>query len=209
MWMRLDTLHFSGQAFGHSWPVVDFPFRINEGDVGVWIDDARHAKILVDALAAPLVLGLHPTGDFKTVLFQRPVFFFPEFSPFIGLGCLVLTRVQTNVNDGCRCFRGDFRTYVRFLPGRQLAVHDHAGDTDTLLAARLTDGVKTGTKEQLSEDFLDASFWNAWSVVLCLKLNDVLLVVDFGDLDFDFRQNTSFFACVERIVNGFFDGGDE
>ena len=65
------------------------------------------------------------------------------------------------------------------------------------------------TKEQLSEDLLNAAFWNAGAVVFGLKFNDVLFVVNLGDFDLDFGQDARFFAGVQRIVNGFFDRRDE
>ena len=68
-----DAFHFPRQAFGHPWPVMGLAIRVLKDDVGVRIHDAGHAQVLVDALASALVLGLHPTGDFKPVLFHRPI----------------------------------------------------------------------------------------------------------------------------------------
>ena len=94
-------------------------------------------------------------------------------------------------------------------PGGQLTVHDHAGDADALLAARLANGVEAGSEQQLPEHLLDASFWNPRPVVFGLKFDDVFLVVYFGDLHAYVGQDASLFAGVQRIVNGFFDGRDE
>ena len=205
----LDALHFSRQTFGHPRPVVDLAVGVHEGDVGVRVDDARHPEVLVDALATALVFGLHAAGNFQTVFFHGPVVPFPQLTTFVGLRGLVLAGVQTDVDDGSGGFRGDFRTHVRFSTGGQLAVHDDTRDTDALLTSGLADGVETGTKQQLSEDLLDASLRNAGAVVFGLQFNDVLLVVDLGDLDTNFREDTCFLTSVQRVVHGFFDGRDK
>ena len=69
--------------------------------------------------------------------------------------------------------------------------------------------METGTKQQLSEHLLDASLRNAGAVVFGLQFNDVLLVVDLGDLDTNFREDTRFLTSVQRVVHGFFDGRDK
>ena len=96
-----------------------------------------------------------------------------------------------------------------FPAGRQLAVHHDASDPDALLTSGLADGVEARTEQQLTEHLLDAALWNAGTVVLGLQFDDVLLVVDLRDLDANLRKNTGLFASVQRVVNGFFDGGDE
>ena len=72
-----DALDLPRQAFGYTWPMVDFTVRVFEGDVGVRVDDARHSQVLVDALTASLVFGLHSAGDFEPVLLQGSIGFFP------------------------------------------------------------------------------------------------------------------------------------
>ena len=100
VWVGFDALDLPREAFGYTWPMVDFTFRVFEGDVGVRVDDARHSQVLVDALTSPLVFGLHSTGDFEPVLFQGSIGSLPEFTTFVGLRRLVFASVQSNVNDG-------------------------------------------------------------------------------------------------------------
>ena len=80
--------------------MVNLTFRVFERDVGVGIDDAGHPKVLVDALSASLVLGLHATGDFETVILHLAVGKFPEFPTFVGFCRLVLASVQPDIDDG-------------------------------------------------------------------------------------------------------------
>ena len=98
--MGFDALHLSGQSFGHPRPVVNFTVRVLERDVGVWIDDAGHPEVLVDALSASLILGLHATGDFEAVFLHLAVGEFPELPTFVGFRRLVLASVQPDVDDG-------------------------------------------------------------------------------------------------------------
>ncbi len=97
---RFDALDLPRQALGHTWPMVDFTVGVNKRDVSVWVDNARHAQVLVDALAATLIFGLHTAGDFKSVFFERTIGFFPKLSAFVALRRLVFARVQPDVNDG-------------------------------------------------------------------------------------------------------------
>ena len=84
-----------------------------------------------------------------------------------------------------------------FPAGRQLAVHHDPGDPDALLTSGLANGVEARTEQQLAEHLLDASLWNAGTVVFGLQFDDVLLVVDLRNLDADIRKNTSFLASVK------------
>ena len=80
--------------------MVNFTFRVFERDVSVRVDDAGHPKVLVDALSASLILGLHAAGDFETVFLHLAVGEFPEFPTLIGFRGLVLAGVQSDVDDG-------------------------------------------------------------------------------------------------------------
>ena len=80
--------------------MVNFAVRILERDVGVRVDDAGHPEVLVDALSATLILGLHPAGDFETVFLHLAVGKFPEFPTLVGFRRLVLAGVQPDVDDG-------------------------------------------------------------------------------------------------------------
>ena len=65
------------------------------------------------------------------------------------------------------------------------------------------------TEQQLAKHLLYAAFWNAGAVVFGLQFHDVFLVVELGDFHPDVGQNTRFFAGIQRVVHGFFDGGDQ
>ncbi len=87
---------------------MDFPVWVLKGDVGVRVDDAGHAQVLVDALSSALVLGLHATGDFQAVFLEGAVGQFPDFPVLVGFRGLVFPSVQTDVHHGGGGFGSDF-----------------------------------------------------------------------------------------------------
>ncbi len=106
--VRFDALHFARQTLSHPWPVVNLAVRVDEGDVGVRVDDARHAKVLVDTLPSSLILCLHPAGDFQAVFFHRTVGALPQLTPFVGFRGFVFARVKPDIDDGRRGLGCDF-----------------------------------------------------------------------------------------------------
>ena len=83
MGVRFDALHFARKALGDPWPVMNIAIRVNERDVGVRVDDACHAQVLVDALSPSLIFGFHSARHFQTVFLERTVFEFPKFPSFV------------------------------------------------------------------------------------------------------------------------------
>ena len=65
------------------------------------------------------------------------------------------------------------------------------------------------SKQQLAEDFLNALLRNSRSVVFHNEFDDVFLGVEFFDGYIDRWQNTCFFTCIERVIDGFLDSGDQ
>ncbi len=98
---------------------------------------------------------------------------------------------------------------MRLSPRGELTVHHHARDPDALLTARLPNGVKTGTEQQLAEHLLDAPLRDAGAVVFRLELDDVLLVIDFRHLHSNIGQDTCFLTRIQGVVNGFLHRGDK
>ena len=209
MGVWLDAFDLGREAFGHPRPVVDFAFGIGECDICMRIDDARHAEVLPNALTALLILRLHLGSYFGAVLFCRAVFIVPNFSSLVGFCRLVFPSIKANVDHRSGWLARNLRAHVCCSSRRQLAVHDHASDSDSLLTSGLSDGVKPRTKEQLSKHLFDAFLGYARSIVLHNELDDVFLGVNFLNDNPDGRKNTRFFTSIKGVVDSFFHGCDE
>ena len=140
--VRLDGADLAWQPFGDARPVRRLPVRVDEGDAGVRVDDARHAQVLPDALLAALELGLHAAAHVEAGHLLRAVLKDPRNALFLALDGLVRLGVKTQFHFHGRRFAGDFGAHVRGFPGGELAVHHHARDADALLTAGLADGVE-------------------------------------------------------------------
>ena len=207
--VRLDGADLARQPFGDARPVRRLPVRVDEGDAGVRVDDARHAQVLPDALLAALELGLHAAAHVEAGHLLRAVLKDPRNALFLALDGLVRLGVKAQFHFHGRGFAGDFGAHVRGFAGGELAVHHHTRDADALLTAGLADGVEARTEEQLSEHLGDAVAGDAGAVVLDLQFDDVALRIGLADADFDVRQNARFLARVEGVVHGLLDGRDE
>ena len=93
----------------------------------------------------------------------------------------------------------------RFARG-QNAVHAGRADADALLAAAHAHSVEFGAVQQLAEDEGNLLFQDARPVVLHGDFEAVR--PGFFHADPDFREDAGFFAGVKRVVDGFFDGGE-
>src|SRR5262245_31190050 len=67
--------------------------------------------------------------------------------------------------------------------------------------------MKLRAVEELREDFGNLRFDDARTVVFDRDFEAIL--GELGDLDDDLRKDARFFASVERVVDGFLDGGEE
>ena len=140
--VRLDGADLARQPFGDARPVCCLAVRVDEGDAGVGVDDARHAQVLPDALLAALEFGLHAAAYVEAGHLLRAVLKDPRNALFLALDGLVRLGVKTQFHlHGCR-LAGDFGAHVRGFSGGQLAVHHDTGDADALLTAGLADGVE-------------------------------------------------------------------
>ncbi len=186
-----------------------FAVGVDEGDGGVRVDDARHAKVLPDALLAALVLRFHSAGDLESGELLGPVLQHPRNALLVGFHRLVRLGVKAQQHLDGRGFSGDFGAHPGRPAGGELAVHHDPGDADALLPSRLTDGVEAGTEQQLPEDLRDVVPRNTRAVVLHFKFEHVALDVHLADLNADVRQDARFFARIERVVHRFLHRGDE
>jgi hypothetical protein len=93
------------------------------------------------------------------------------------------------------------------LPCRQHPVHAGGTDSDPLLAAAHPQPVELRAVQQLAEDQRDLLLHDSRSVVLDTDLEAV--VARLLHVDPDFRQDPRLFAGVQRVVDGFFDRGQQ
>ena len=155
-----------------------FAIRIDKKNVCMGIDNTRHSEVLPDRLTTSLIFCLHGRLDLQTVDFFSPI-----DSILIGLYGLVLPCIQANVNGNSRCFFRNLRFNVRRVSSRQLGIHDHTSDSNSLLATRLANCMETRTEQKLPEYFLDACTRNTRSIIFNFQLENVFLVIQFCNLD--------------------------
>jgi hypothetical protein len=101
----------------------------------------------------------------------------------------------------------DFRDDFHRLAGRQHPVHARRADADPLLAATHPQAVELGSVQQLAEDQRDLLLDDPGAVVLDTELKAVF--PRLFDVDPDLGKNPALFASVQRIIHGFFDGGQQ
>ena len=106
--VRLDGADLAWQPFGDARPVRRLSVRIDEGDAGVWVDDARHAQVLPDALLAALEFGLHAAAHVEAGHLLRAVLKHPRNALFLAFDGLVRLGVEAKVHLHSRRFAGDF-----------------------------------------------------------------------------------------------------
>ena len=107
----------------------------------------------------------------------------------------------------CRLARRDFGSDFNRLAGGGESVHPGGGDADALLSSAHSEPVKFGAVEKFSEDEGYLFFDDTGSVVLN---GDFEFVFTDGLNSYpDFGQDSGFFAGIERVIDGFFDGGEE
>ena len=133
--MGLDALDFGREPFGDARPMVNFPLWIRECDFCMRIDNACHSKVLPYTLTPFLILGLHLSGDFGTMLLRGPIFIVPNFSPLVLFCGFIFTCIKADVDNGRRRFTCYFGANVSGLAGGQLTVHDDASDSNSLLTS--------------------------------------------------------------------------
>ena len=140
--VRLDGADLARQPFCDARPVRRLTVRVDEGDAGVRVDDARHAQVLPDALLAALELGFHAAAHVEAGHLLRAVLKNPRNALFFALDGLVRLGVEAQFHLNGRRFAGDFGAHVRGLSGGELTVHHHTGDADALLTTGLANGVE-------------------------------------------------------------------
>ena len=74
-------------------PVMPFTVRIDEENVCMRVDDARHSKVLPNRLSTALILRLHLGFYLQTVDLVSPI-----NSILIGFDGLVLSGIKTNID---------------------------------------------------------------------------------------------------------------
>ncbi len=127
----------------------------------------------------------------------------------------VLLRIDLNFEKVSGRARSDTRDDLDRLAGRQLAIHARCRYADSLLTPTHTEPVKFRTVEQLCEDARDMLANDARTIVrhrdaepsgLACRWRRPVSRHDFQP-DHDIRENTRFFAGIERVINGFLHTG--
>ena len=147
MRVRLDLLHRRGQLLGDRWPgcLFDDPSILvehAERDRRVRVHDRGHAQVLVDGFAPLLVTRLHARFDHHAMWDVNTVFVEPDVPSVVALQGSITLGVDSDVHMHSHPFFGYLGDDVRVLPRRQLRIHHHPGDSDSLLPPGLADGVE-------------------------------------------------------------------
>ena len=187
----------------------------------VRIGHGRLLQIAVDAAAATLVAGFQLDRHARAVI---------AFDPFDAVLFNIATALVVGLDDHAfalavedlravalgvdlqlvvMCVRalGDLRHDLHRLAGREQAIHAGGADADALLAAAHPHAVELGTVQELAENQGNLLAEDTRSVVLHTDLEAVLAKA--FDMHPNLRQDAGLFTGVQRVVNGFLDGGQE
>ncbi len=184
--MRLDLERRLGQLLRHARVFVTLSIGRHVRDAGVRVGHGGLLDESVDRVPALLVRRLDLQLDARSVLH--------------------VPRDRALVVAGRRLLRG------------QLPVGDDHGLVslgvdldlelvDSLLAARLPQGVELGAIEKLAEDAGNLRLHDAGAVVLDHDAEASL--ADLGDHDREIRKDSRFLAGVQRVVHGLLDGREQ
>ncbi len=208
--VRLDLARLGRQLVNGPRIFFGLALRRVVDELDVRIGDRDLVEIFIDG-GAPLLI---PSLDFEGHL--SPPVVLPIDLLVLKNPRLVFLRVDLDLEVmGGRLGAGAGNNLHR-LARRQLRVHARGGYADSLLSAAHAQTVKFGTVEKLREYPRNLLADDAGAVVDHGNPETVRLAGRRGvavgshlEFDDDFRQDPCFLACVEGVIDGLLDAGEQ